>query len=217
MSESKRQCEVCHVEFSARRATARFCGGTCRQQANRAKAKNAPRKGESLFSSILEQQNKLRAIVLEAGAEYFPAWKKTPTVRMELMAYKIASEFERMLDQTKRSIQATMQAKIDKERENYNRQWEYNQKLFADYVAILAKHNEAAEGLSAEDWETLRDMDDAELKRWVTVGGRMAKNSTVDNAAEQAMRWVVENRPAAYLPGSNGNGNNKSLVERGEP
>ena len=60
-------------------------------------------------------------------------------------------------------------------------------------------------------------MDDAEFKRWVAVGGRMAKNSTVDNAAEQAVRWVVENRPAAYLPGSNGNGNNKSLVERGEP
>ena len=121
MSESKRQCEVCHVECSARRGTARFCGGTCRQQANRAKANNAARKSESLFSSILEQQNKLRAIVLEAGAEYFPAWRKTPTVRMKLMAHKIASEFERMLDQTKRSIQDTMQAKIDKERENYNR------------------------------------------------------------------------------------------------
>ena len=161
--------------------------------------------------------NKLRAIVLEAGAEYFPAWRRTPTARMELMAYRIASEFEGMLDQTKRSIQATMQAKIDKERENYNRQWEYNQKLFADYVAILAKHNEAAEGLSAEDWETLRDMDDAELKRWVTVGGRMAKNSTVDNAAEQAMRWVVENRPAAYLPGSNGSRDNpETLVCRDE-
>ena len=120
------------------------------------------------------------------------------------MTYKIASEFERMLDQTKRS----MQAKIDQERENYNRPREHNQKLFAD-----------AEGLSAEDWKTLRDMDDAELKRWVTVGGRMAKNSTVDNAAEQAMRWVVENRPAGTPPGSNGNGNgnNKSLVERGEP
>ena len=34
---------------------------------------------EPTLRSILEQQIKLRAIVLEAGAEYFPAWRKTPT------------------------------------------------------------------------------------------------------------------------------------------
>ena len=35
-------CEQCDEPFMARRSTARFCGGTCRQKANRAKAAVPP-------------------------------------------------------------------------------------------------------------------------------------------------------------------------------
>ena len=37
----KLRCETCGTEFQTQRGTARYCGGTCRQRANRAKAQKA--------------------------------------------------------------------------------------------------------------------------------------------------------------------------------
>ena len=48
MPQFQATCQQCGKVFAARRTTARFCGGTCRQQANRAKSSRGNAKGPAV-------------------------------------------------------------------------------------------------------------------------------------------------------------------------
>ena len=76
--------------------------------------------------------------------------------------------------------------------------------IWLDYYDVMIGEDgqpvSTNDGLKAEDWERLATMDDQQLRQWVKVGRSMdAKDH--DAPAENAMRWVEDNRPAIAGPG----------------
>ena len=70
--------------------------------------------------------------------------------------------------------------------------------LWLDYYNIVIGDDgevETKAGLSAENWDRLRKMDDGQLRQWVMVGKAMAEKGHEDTI-ENSLAWVEGNRPA---------------------
>ena len=144
--------------------------------------------------------------VLQIGLNEFKSRKRKDELGFMLLESRLAAGFRDLLRKETAQVKGRLQVEKDSEvayqRDRADRyyEWleesrEFNRRMMG---AIDTLRNRAAGGvaLTAADWDELKEMTDSELRKWVTIGARMDKNPTVNNPAEQAKRWVVENRPA---------------------
>ena len=221
-NSTKRPCAWCGQEFQAQRVTAKFCGGACRQRANRAGS------GTQLLMSDVALKLTASQIVDEfvgkAGkTARLMVWelriveKLTPFLSGEEVISKAAladvlgtgytyyeSASDLLTQIRERLTSLEEQLKDEKARvEHYRDLYEsYREKL--NDLLSRGKSGEL-NGLSTEDWETLSTMDDVQLAQWVKVGRALHRQGRRE-AGQDAVRWVQGNR-MDQSKASNANGN----------
>ena len=202
----KLRCETCGTEFQAQRGTARYCGGTCRQRANRAKGQKAEPSAQSPAEVVRDEWLRLdQAIdeVVQPPLSEFKSRERKDEVAFMLLESRLNTAFRDLLRKEDANVRDRMQTEMDSnvayQRDRADRYYEwleesrqFNNKL----MDTLRNRVAAGSALTKEDWVELIEMTDAELRKWVTIGARMDKNPTVNDPADQAKRWVIENRPA---------------------
>ena len=225
MSESKRQCEVCHVEFSARRATARFCGGTCRQRAHRANRVVTgfellmPKEALDLAASQIVDE-----FVGKAGKtarlmlwEYRIVDKLTPFLSGEAGIPKKALVDVLGADYLYYESPSNLLTRIRERLESFEKELQYEKDSVGFYREMSDSYRKMynnlvsrgaggeLKGLSTEDWESLAQMEADQLVQWAKVGRALNRQGRSE-AGQDAVRWVQGNRMDPSK-GSNANGN----------
>ena len=199
----KLRCETCGTEFQAQRGTARYCGGTCRQRANRAKGQKAEPSAQSSAEFVRDEWLRLdQAIdeVLQPHLNEFKSRKRKGELAFMLLESRLHTAFRDLLRKEGANVRADMDSKVAYQRDRAERYYEWleeSRQFNRELLDTLRNRVAAGPALTKEDWLELIEMTDAELRKWVTIGARMDKNPTVHHPAEQAKRWVMENRPAA--------------------
>ena len=200
MPESTVKCQACGKEFQAKRATARFCGGTCRKQAHRAR----PTPKEASLNSMTERiiaemdldREAARKVVDEVLAEFRFLLPKQLTQYLEnyvdAVGYAMSERMRRFLAEQKRDSLLELN---DAQRETDS----LRQRLFDKEVEIenLRTYNrglntrlrnlEVLASLDPEaiDWATLSAFDDVQLRQWVKVGQRRSDNGDGVNSPKK--------------------------------
>ena len=203
----KLRCETCGTEFQAQRGTARYCGGTCRQRANRAKAQKAEPSAQSSAEVVRDEWLRLdQAIdeVVQPPLSEFKSRKRKDELAFMLLESRLNTAFRDLLRKEDANVRDRMQTEMDSnvayQRDRADRYYEWleeSRQFNRELLDTLRNRVAAGPALTKEDWLELIEMTDAELRKWVTIGARMDKNPTVNEPADQAKRWVIENRPAA--------------------
>ena len=198
----KLRCETCGTEFQAQRGTARYCGGTCRQRANRAKAQKAEPSAEVVGDEWLRLDQAIDEVV-QPPLNEFKARKRRDEVAFMLLESRLKAAFRDLLRKEAANVTDRMQTKMDSEvayqrgrADRYHEWWEESRAFNNKLMDTLRNRVAAGSAFTTADWVELIEMTDAELRKWVTIGARMDKNPTVNDPADQAKRWVMENRPA---------------------
>ena len=156
-----------------------------------------------------ERLSKAIAGAIEEPTAEFRARKRKTDAAWMLWEAQVSGAIRELLRKEAARARKACQEEVAKEREqiafyqeriSFYREWldesrEFNRRLMDTLDSLRQKAGRGG-GLSAQDWDELKGMTDAELRRWVTIGARMEANPTTYNPAEQAKRWVVENRPA---------------------
>ena len=205
----KLRCETCGTEFQAQRGTARYCGGTCRQRANRAKAQKAEPSAQAPAEVVRDEWLRLDQAmdeVVQPPLSDFKSRKRKDELAFMLLESRLNTAFRDLLRKENANVKDRMQTEMDIEvayqRDRADRYYEWLEESRAfrnklmDTINTLRNRVPAGSALTTEDWAELIEMTDADLRKWVTIGARMDKNPTVNEPAEQAKRWVIENRPA---------------------
>ena len=202
----KLRCETCGTEFQAQRGTARYCGGTCRQRANRAKAQKAEPSAQSPAEVVRDEWLRLdQAIdeVVQPPLSEFKSRKRKDELAFMLLESRLNTAFRDLLRKEDANVRDRMQTEMDSnvayqrdQAERYYEWLEESRQFNRELLDTLRNRVAAGPALTKEDWLELIEMTDAELRKWVTIGARMDKNPTVNDPADQAKRWVIENRPA---------------------
>ena len=156
-----------------------------------------------------ERLSKVIEEALEKPTTEFRGRKKKTDIVYMLWESQVSDAIRVLLRKETARIQRAQEEELAKERENtafYREMYvahremlnesRITNKQLMDTIEFMRQKAGTGGGLSAQDWDALKGMTDAELRRWAMLGARMANNPTVSNPAEQAKRWVVENRPA---------------------
>ena len=203
------ECDQCGQEFVPKRINKdgpMYCRNACRQKAHKLRMQETRKQAAQGISEDGERIEQAIGEVLQLGLNEFKSRKRKDELGFMLLESRLAAGFRDLLRKETAQVKDRLLVEKDSEvayqRDRADRyyEWleesrEFNRRMMG---AIGTLRNRAVGGvaLTAADWDELKEMTDSELRRWVTIGARMDKNPSVNNPAEQAKRWVVENRPA---------------------
>ena len=174
------QCDQCGQRFQPKRVNKAgpcYCGNACRQKAHRLKAKSwaDSTAGEAFAKAGGTREEQLAAEVVELRAKASKFEREAGALRMELFNKTLENDnlrrYNKAANTRMRETQAT-----------------------ADLLISMG-------GVGQDEWERLATFDDSQLRNWVKVGLRMARNGNTD-VIENSIRHVEGNRvPVAALRG----------------
>ena len=205
-------CEQCGREFQARRVTARFCGGTCRQAWNRANAKpdtgpmsQAFRLRDNLYSLLEGMADELK------GTRSWAKGQVATIQAADKIILLLRAEVEEEAAKAQAKVEeeaAKAQAKVESAEEDaafwkgqmdfwqgqadtYRNWWRER----TDQLSALRESSSNSDGgLTEEEWAKLRKMTDTQLRQWVRAGQAMDRKGH-DSPMGNALRWIDGNIP----------------------
>ena len=174
----KLRCKTCGTEFQAQRGTARYCGGTCRQRANRAKAQKAEPSAQSPAEVVRDEWLRLDQAIDEVvqPLNEFKSRKRKDELAFMLLESRLNTAFRDLLRKEDANVTDRMQTEMDSKvayqrdrADRYYEWWEesraFNNKLM-DTINTLRNRVAAGSALTTEDWVQLIEMTDADLRKW---------------------------------------------------
>lgn len=179
-------CEVCGLTFEAKRKTARFCSGRCRQQSNRA---NRPASLGGHYSKLRISHENLDKAVREVVREHNGV--RNQQLRQELLIGTLVSRLSRYLVDAdsleKRAAKAEAHARIA---------WERADEARRDWQTLWNRMGGVGDEMTPDQWEALLAMEPQQLQAWLKIGFRLAKRDR-PGAATDALHWVEQNMGVA--------------------
>ena len=199
MPEIKVTCEVCRRTFEAKRRTARFCGGKCRQQANRVKAKEVQQEASlgGFYSKLRISHENLDKAIREVVEEHSDV--RNRALRRELLIGTLLSKLSRYLVDAD-----SLEERVTKAEEHARIAWERADEAHQDWQKLWNRMGNPSDDMAPGQWEALLAMEPQQLQAWLKIGLRLARQDR-PGAATDALHWVEQNMGVAADSNTKGN------------
>ena len=122
-------------------------------------------------------------------AEFRARNRKTAAV-YELLKVNLRHSFEKFLETELQKTEDHAQEQLSKEQERSNTYLSWWRELSSQLRSIQATNGDG--GMSSEEWARLRQLNDSQLRTWVTVGAAMERKGH-DSPMSNGLRWVEDN------------------------
>ena len=185
-------CDQCGKPFQLKRNNKtgfKFCGNTCRQRAHRAKGKTDTTPSVNAFQLHTTLDHSIE-VILE-GLRQEVLGTRSPA-KSDLAAIRAGDKVKAILRNEVKEAHMSVDKKLQAERQNADF-WRKSSNFWQERVQNF---EEGSPGLSGEAWDNVSTFSDTELRTFVKIVARTARNEGVSNPLDTARRWVEGNRPA---------------------
>ena len=130
--------------------------------------------------------------LIDPVVDKFKARSRKTGAVYELLKVDLRLNFERFLKTELQNSEDHAQEQLSKERERSDRYRSWWRELSNQLSSIQTTNGDG--GMSTEEWARLRQLNDSQLRTWVTVGAAMERKGH-DSPMSNGLRWVEDNSP----------------------